>query len=211
MAVPPGYVMYVTMRYVVNGCTVQSIAVAISDQPDGPFESPTSGPLICQAEHGGSIDPSWFVDEDGSRYLVWKNDGNAIDAPTWMYAQPLGADGLTLCGEPTRLITADQPWEGILLEAPTLWRHANDYYLFYSANHFTSSGYAIGCAVAQNLAGPYCKMNAPVFATDPKRGIVGPGGQDVIIGPDGETWMLYHAWSLGGCRNLHIAHVIWDD
>ncbi len=210
-ATPEGYVMYLTARYDIGGRQVQCIAVAMSEVPEGPFESLCGEPFICQTDQGGSIDPTPFIDDDGSRYLLWKNDGNSLDAPTWIHIQRVSMDGLTLLGEPARLITADRSWEGVLVEAPTLWKYNGKYYLFYSGNHFTSSSYAIGYAVADSLWGPYRKPDKPLLATDARRGLVGPGGQDIVVGPEGATWMLYHAWSLGGCRNLNVGRLVWRD
>ena len=54
-----------------------------------------------------------------ARYLVWKNDGNAIGKPTHIYLQRLSADGLSLAGAAISLIrntevilctTSQMPW-----------------------------------------------------------------------------------------------------
>ena len=47
-----------------------------------------------QADQGGSIDPSVFTDSDGKRWLLFKNDGNAVDKPTHIYLRPLSPDAL---------------------------------------------------------------------------------------------------------------------
>ncbi len=47
-----------------------------------------------QADQGGSIDPSVFTDSDGKRWLLFKNDGNAVDQPTCIYLCPLSSDAL---------------------------------------------------------------------------------------------------------------------
>ena len=49
---------------------------------------------------------------------------------------------------PTRLIRGDLPWEGRLVEAPTLLKRDGRYHLFYSANEYGGTAYAIGWAVA---------------------------------------------------------------
>ena len=58
--------------------------------------------LVCQRMPGGSIDPSPFRDDDGTLYLLWKNDGNAIGAPTHIYAQRLSPRRLRLVGKRQR-------------------------------------------------------------------------------------------------------------
>ena len=64
----------------------------------GPTSTTRTRPLVCQADQGGSIDASPFRDDDGSLHLLWKNDGNAVGLDTWIWSQPLSADGVTLTG-----------------------------------------------------------------------------------------------------------------
>jgi arabinan endo-1,5-alpha-L-arabinosidase len=205
------YVMYFTTRFAIGFDGTQCIGVATSDDPDGPFHSPNPEPFICQTGEGGSIDPSMFVDDDGQRYVLWKNDGNCCGYEVWLYIQQVSADGLTLQGEPQRLLTVDQRWEGILVEAPTLWKQNGKYYLFYSANAYNDRRYASGYAVADVIFGPYVKAEEPLLATDVAAGVVGPGGQDVLLGPHGETWILFHGWAPDGYRRLYLAPLEWQN
>ena len=46
--------------------------------------------------------PRAIRDENGRRYLVWKEDGNSRKLPTPLWAQPLSDDGLRLVGEKQR-------------------------------------------------------------------------------------------------------------
>jgi arabinan endo-1,5-alpha-L-arabinosidase len=203
--------MYFTARYATGHDGLQCIGLATSSVPEGPFAHVGDDPFVCQAELGGSIDASLFVDDDGTPYLLWKNDGNAVGRQVWLWISELSADGREQLGTPTQLITPDQVWEGILVEAPTLWKHEGRYYLFYSANAYDSANYAIGYAVADDILGPYEKPTAgPLLATSIRDGVVGPGGQDIVTGPDGNTWLLYHAWSPGSYRHLHLARLLWD-
>ena len=191
----------------------QCIGAATSDNPEGPFKPVGDKALICQVDQGGSIDPSSFMDDDGTRYVLWKNDGNCCGFDTYLYIQKVAPDGLTLEGEPTKLIKEDKAWEGRLIEAPTLWKQNGKYYLFYSANDYASANYAIGYAVADNVLGPYTKpQNKPLFATDFKNGAaIGPGGQDIVLDKDGETWMLYHSWGPGiAYRQMQIDELVWE-
>jgi beta-xylosidase len=117
---------------------------------------------------------------------------------------------LILQGEPRRLLTVDQRWEGTVVEAPTLWRQDGKYYLFYSANTFNDRRYATGYAVADEVFGPYVKAEEPLLATDLAAGLVGPGGQDILTGPRGGTWMLFHGWAPDGYRRLYLTPLDWD-
>lgn len=193
----------------------QCIGAATSSSPEGPFRSTGTAndkPLICQSELGGSIDPASFQDSDGSRYVLWKNDGNCCIMDTYLYIQKVSADGLTLQGEPARLIKNDEAWEGNLVEAPTLWKHGSKYYLFYSANAYNTDRYAVGYAVADSILGPYHKADHPILATDMKNGgAFGPGGQDIVTDKDGNTWMVYHSWDpTVTYRDMQIDPLKWE-
>lgn len=204
-----GYLMYFTTRFPVGKGGSQCIGVATSEQPEGPFVSSAAQPIVCQRDEGGSIDPDLFRDSDGTLYLIWKNDGNSNGGRTWIYIQPLSSDGRSLRDQPTRLITADQPWEGVLVEGPILWKRDSKYYLFYSANDFNSERYAVGYATADRITGPYQKAPGPFLQTDMSAGIIGPGGEDIVTSPRGETWMLFHSWTAEGFRRLNIARIDW--
>ena len=95
--------------------TLQCIAAATATSPEGPFTIAGEGMLVCPEDEGGVIDAATFIDEECSRYLLWKNDGNCCGLDTWLYISPLSADGLTLAGPSTRLVKQDQEWEGNLV------------------------------------------------------------------------------------------------
>jgi beta-xylosidase len=210
------YVMYYTTRDVKSN--KQCIGVATSEKPEGPFTDTTTGPLVCQAEEGGTIDASPFRDGD-NLYLYYKNDGNCCGLPTRIYAQHMAADGLSLVGEPEVLITNDQGWEAHVIEAPTMWKHDGKYYLFFSANDYGNEKYAVGYALCESASGP-CKDadENPILKSDIglKPPVIGPGHQ-TLIETRGQTWMFYHAWNSntlgqrGGRRFLWLDRVDWVD
>jgi beta-xylosidase len=204
------YLMYFVARFAIDKGGTQCIGAATSDQPEGPFTPVGDAPLICQVKQGGSIDPASFMDTDGKHYILWKNDGNSSGGQTWIYLQQTSDDGLELEGEPKQLITSDQSWEGVLIEGPTLWKHNKEYALFYSANDYASPNYAVGYAVADTVDGPYQKPDKPLLKTSIREGVVGPGGQDVALDEDGQTWMLYHSWQGGSYRALNLVELDWN-
>src|SRR5262249_6468721 len=144
---------------------------------------------------GGSIDPSPFVDADGTAYLVWKADANAIGQRSSLWIQALDEDGLTLQDQPTRVLQYDARWENPLIEAPSMVLAAGTYYLFYSANWWNTARYAIGYATASHVLGPYTKVTttAPWFAAD--SAVAGPGGQEWFTDLTGVWRMAYHGWT----------------
>ncbi len=207
-AVSGGFVMYFTARSVTPN--LQCIGVAQSTSPTGPFAPVEARPLICPANEGGAIDAASFVEADGRRYLLWKNDGNCCGKDTWLYVQPTTADGLRLTGAPRRLIKQDQHWEGNLVEAPTLVRHGNTYVLFYSANDYGGEKYASGYATASRLEGPYEKATEQLLSTA-KLKVIGPGGQDVITDAGGRTRIVFHAWDDAiTSRAMYVMDLQWQ-
>jgi arabinan endo-1,5-alpha-L-arabinosidase len=193
--------------------TLQCIAVATAEAPEGPFEVVGDEMLVCPEDAGGAIDASTFLDEDGTRYLLWKNDGNCCGLDTWLYIAPLSEDGLTLSGEATRLLKQDQPWEGNLVEAPTLVERDGSYVLMYSANDYGSDAYAVGYATADAPTGPYTKAGEPLLTTDGTDGrFIGPGGQDVVTAPDGTDRLVFHDWDVGFTyRGVNVVDLEWED
>ncbi|MFD6445443.1 glycoside hydrolase family 43 protein [Promicromonospora sp. NPDC060204] len=166
------YVAYYTAHD--RATDVQAVGVAVADEPYGPFRDDADRPLLCQDTEGGSIDASPFTDADGSRWLLWKNDGNHVGVDTWIYVQRLSDDGLRLQGEPSRILKQDQEWEGTLVEGPYVWPHGGRYYLFYSGNAFDSDRYGVGYAVADRATGPYVKPGRPDHGVERGGGRSGP-------------------------------------
>ena len=206
-----GYVLFYTVREPKAGR--QAISLGYSAAPGGPYVDASSAPLIYQLSLGGSIDASPFVDGDGTAYLVWKADSNAINRPSSLWLQPVAEDGMALSGEPTRLLGYDAAWENPLIEAPSLVHEENTYYLFYSANWWNTNRYSIGYATATAVLGPYTKVTrtGPWFTSD--SAVAGPGGQEWFSDGSGHRWMAYHGWQPtrigypGGARSLRLAAV----
>ncbi len=206
-----GYVMYYAAHN--RSPDLQCVGVAVSRDPAGPFRPVGRHPLICPADEGGAIDPAPFVDRDGRRYVVWKNDGNCCGKPTWLQLQPVSADGTRTTGPPRKLIQATEPWEDGIIEAPTLWARGGRYYLFYSAGSYGGTDYAIGYAVADRLEGPYRKDAWPLASTvGLGTQVLGPGGQDVLVDAQGRTVIVFHGWDIDFTyRAMYVDTLDWKD
>jgi beta-xylosidase len=212
---PGGFVLYFAARDRASGR--QCIGAATSRSATGPFASAGTGPLVCQPELGGSIDPHPFVDADGGAYLLWKADGNAIGGASVLFSQPLRPDGLGLTGEPAPLLVNDADWESPLIENPALLRLGARYVLLYSGGWWDSDGYATGYATCASPAGPCTKVTTdrPLHTGGPE--VAGPGGGSVVVGPAGDLWLAHHGWTpgsvgyrAGGARSLRFAPLVWD-
>jgi beta-xylosidase len=196
----------------VAGAGRQAISVATATDPAGPFVDRSTGPLVFQEARGGSIDPSAFVDADGTAYLLWKSDDNAIGGDASLWGAPLRPDGLDLAGEPVEILRRDAAWEKPLVEAPSLVHPAGGpYVLFYSGGWWEGDGYAVGYATGAAPLGPFRKESAtaPWLASEP--GMAGPGGAEVFADAAGEWHIAFHAWTPphvgydnGGSRSLWV-------
>jgi beta-xylosidase len=168
-----------------------SIGVSTADKPLGPWTD--HGPMIGQEV--GSIDPIAVNDENGVRYLIWKEDGNSRNRPTPIWAQKLSADGTKLVGEMKELIRNDVPWEGNLVEGPFVLRRGEYFYMFYSGAGCCGRGctYGMGVARAKKLLGPWEKYSGnPIVANNEK--LKCPGHGSLVTDPRGKTFLLYHAY-----------------
>jgi beta-xylosidase len=170
------------------------VAVAVADRVAGPYAD--AGPLTCQPL--GSIDPDPTVDEEGRRWLVWKEDGNSARKPTRIWARRLTADGLRLMGPKRLLLANSRPWDRGIVEGPEVVRRAGWFYLFYSGGGCCSlkCTYALGVARSRSLMGPW--------AEDPRNPILAgnrrwrcPGHATFTQDAAGHWYVLYHAVRAG--------------
>ena len=185
-----GYVMYYTSVDDESG--LQCVGAAFSDSPTGPFVDERDEPFVCQRELGGTIDASPFVDDDGTAWLLYKNDGNCCDIVTELWSQELSDDGLDLVGDPVSLLSTTESWEGPLIEGPSMVRSDGTYWLFYSANWWDSADYTIGAASCESPTGPCTKIDQPWLSSHGDA--AGPGGPEEFTDARGNRWLVYHAW-----------------
>ena len=202
------YVMYYTVREAASWR--QCISRAVAPSPSGPFLDDSTGPLLCQREHGGSIDPSPFVDGDGRAYLLWKSEGQGA-GPSMLWSQELAADGLSLVGAPRSLLSADRWFERGTIEAPTMLHSGGRYFLLYAAAGWSSRDYSTVFATCAGPVGPCSKPTDGRILTSGSR-IAGPGGAEVFHDRDGRPWVAFHAYSepnvgYPSSRYLHIARL----
>jgi beta-xylosidase len=207
---------------------MQCIGVAVAAAPTGPFLDPAPEPLVCQTDQGGSIDASPFRDADGTLYLYYKSDGNAVGKRTIIWGQRLSDDGLRLSGDPVALVQDDAKWEWRLVEAPSMVKSPGGYQLFFSAAFFgwdypkeRLSNYATGYANCSGPLGP-CKdaPENPLLHSfnDRDAGCLSGPGHPAIFQVGQRHFIAFHAWAAtSGCRPaegerfLYIAPLFWKD
>ena len=167
------------------------VAVADAARPGGPYTD--HGPLVCQ--DAGSIDATAIRDENGRRYLVWKEDGNSRKLPTPLWAQPLSDDGTRLVGEKTEILRNEAPWEAHLVEGPYILRRGDWFYIFYSADACCGRrcNYKLGVARSRKLFGSWERYAGnPILAGNDQWKC--PGHGTVVQDRSGRTFLLYHAY-----------------
>jgi beta-xylosidase len=216
LATGGGYVLYVTLPDAGSG--QQCIGAATSAAPDGPYVGVGRGPLVCQHDLGGSIDPSLTRDRDGGLHLLWKDEGNTRGRPSGLWAQALTADGLGLVGTAHRLLTANRPWQDNIIEEPAVTPAADGgWWLFYSGSLFDTPTYATGLAYCRDLEGP-CRdtSDRPFLATPAlkEQGQFAPGGLETFRDAHGALWAVFDTWNrptrngrFRCCRSVQLAPV----
>lgn len=185
------FVMYYTSRDHASGA--QCVGRAVSASPSGPFTDSASRPLICQSNLGGSIDASPYVATDGSLHLVWSSGNPNITARIWTTL--LSDDGLSTRGAMTNILSvAPATWEAPIVEGPAMMTAPDGHtFLFYSANVWTTSGYADGVARCDTPNGPCTRVytNAVLGSRDT---MLGPGGGTPFRDANGQWQLAFHAW-----------------
>ena len=85
-------------------------------------------------------------------------------------------------------------WEYAVREGPWVIERDNIFYLMYSGNRFYTRKYAIGVAVAKKPIDNFKRgKHNPIFKTDTKLSVFGPGHNSVVEGANNDLLMFYHA------------------
>ncbi|MCJ1317941.1 hypothetical protein MMC15_003268 [Xylographa vitiligo] len=214
------FVMYYSARHAIKS-KHHCVGVATSNNVTGPY-TPQALPVVCPLSAGGAIDPDGFQDADGTRYLIYKVDGNSLnnitgtENPTPLMLQQVSADdGFTLIGGPTQLLDRTKA-DGPLIEAPSMMRSTSGsapvYVLFFSSNVFTTFHYDVSYATSTTgVKGPYTRSAQPLLKTGDDSGrLFGPGGLDVGVG--GQK-VVFHSGYDGGSivRQLWTGEIAVDN
>ncbi|KAF2189370.1 glycoside hydrolase family 43 protein [Zopfia rhizophila CBS 207.26] len=152
--------------------------------------SPMDMPLICPdpngngavvdsminpSGQGGAIDASGFKDADGTRYIVYKVDGNSLGSrgncnngnrqePTPIMLVHVDANDVTPLGQAATLLDHARI-NGPPIEAPSITRRPDgSYALFFSSNCDSFPLYNVTWATASTISGPYSR-NGPLLVT----------------------------------------------
>ncbi len=179
-----------------------NIGVAIGDRPEGPFRD-IGAPLISAGDFEGSmIDPSVFIDEDGSAYLYWGN-GRA-------YGVQLNDDMVSF---DRSAVHSWQPED--FREAAWVHRRGANYYLSWSENDTRSEDYRVRYATGGSPLGPW-NHRGIVLEKDAERGILATGHHSIAKVPGSDDWIIaFHRFAIpdgsGYRRELSFAPLEYLD
>lgn len=132
---------------------------------------------------------------------------------SWIYGIEVQPDFSGVIGEPVVILRPSvtlgdksTEWENLSVttrevnrrwtEGPAAFKHAETYYLMYSANHYLGENYALGYATSRHPLGPYRKAgNNPVLRKNIDRGgtVSGPAHNCVTWSPDGKEMLCLYA------------------
>ena len=196
------------------------IGVATSSSPRGGFVD--KGKLFTSTEIGvqNSIDPCFFQDDDGKKYLFWGSFRG-------VWGIELSADGLSLKpGAEKFQIGPNHNWMHHGTEATMIVKHDGYYYFMGSLGNCcegANSTYRVVVSRSKELRGPYVNKRGKKImdvggsyesVLSGNELVAGPGHcSQLIIDDNGDYWMLYHGFDkkdIDAGRKLFVDKVLWD-
>jgi len=196
--------------------------VITADEAAGPWSDPVWLPDL-----EGGIDPSLFVDADGSAWLL--NNGPPDREPEYqghraIWIQAFDLDALETFGPRTVLVDGgvDFSQQPIWIEGPHIYRIEDRYYLM-AAEGGTARGHSQVVLEGDNPAGPYTPFDGnPVLTQrdlppDRDHPVTSAGHADLVETPDGDWWATFLAvrpygddlYNTG--RETFLMPVRWED
>jgi beta-xylosidase len=211
--------------------TKHQLRVATSPTPMGPFQD-AGVALIDPSACAFAIDAHAFRDDDGRWYLFYARDfldcDNGARPGTALSVAPMKSM-TELTGEHRTVLRATQDWQRFqsnrpmyggsydwhTLEGPFVVKRRGQYFCFYSAGRWENDTYGVDFAVADHPLGPWKSegntAGARVLRTIPGE-LIGPGHNSIVTTPDGEDWIVYHAWDPRmTARRMFIDRLVWTD
>ncbi|HUF38115.1 MAG TPA: glycoside hydrolase family 43 protein [Anaerolineales bacterium] len=217
------------MYYSVGDETCMQIRIAVAGHPAGPFVD--SGRRLTREDF--AIDPHVFTDDDGARYLFYATDfwehprigtGTVVDRLHDPFTPAGAPQPVTRARfdwqvyDPQRIAKGGVRWH--TLEGPFVLRKKGRYFQMFSAGNWQDGSYGVAYGVSDRLDGPGeweqpCDGEAipPVLRSRPEQGVIGPGHNSVVRGPDNSAlFCIYHRWlPEAGARVLALDRLGWED
>lgn len=202
-----------------------------------PF-SKANGRTDAGVGYGGyttAIDPHPYVDEDGTKYLLWVDNLDqdricAVKMENWLKPDWDTATVLTYthyytvedwkaaqAGASVPLVSYENETNHTN-EGPVLTKHNGKYYLTFSVNDYWDSSYQIGQAVSDNILGPYRKLTEAEGGLLLSGGVAGSQeisgtGHHSFVTLGDQMYVVYHRHdsytAAGTARNHAIDEIQW--
>lgn len=176
-----------------------NIGVATAPTPTGPFTD-SGRPIVRGGIHPGrAIDPSVFIDDDGTSYLIW---GNGVANFARLDLDMISID-----------VTTVASWENpTFREAAHLHRRGEHYYLTWSENDTRDPEYRVRWASGPSPLGPW-EDRGILLQQSPLDGIFATGHHSILRLPDSDEWVIaYHRFAVpdgDGCHREIVIDPLW--
>jgi hypothetical protein len=166
------------------------LGVATSKSPAGPFKDALGAPLVKAGQYAPqSIDPYVFIDDDGTRYLLFGSGGGGLRMAK------LNADMISFAGTPSNISPSGASGT---LEGAGMFKRKGTYYLYWSEGDTRNASYRMAYARAQAALGPFTRL-ATLLEQNTTLGILGPGGGTILAIPArDELYVAYHRFKIPG-------------
>lgn len=206
-----------------HGIAGHRIRVARSGRPEGPYDDLG---VELTPDESFAIDAHPFRDDDDSWYLFYARD--VLDADrvgTHLAVAPM-ASPVGLAGPAVPALAPYADWQLYergrhmygrafdwhTLEGPSVVRRHGRYWMTFSGGAWTGEGYQVSWAVADHPLGPWTPAPAdapPLLASG--HGLVGPGHNSLVVGPDGSDVIVFHSWDARRThRRMHLARISFE-
>lgn len=162
------------------------IGVAVAKDPTGPYVA-MNEPLLTPdliKEYNISmwqtIDPSVFIDEDGTPYLFFGNGAPAV--------VQLNDDMTSIKPDTMRQLSGAHDFR----EAITVTKRGGIYHFTWSCDDTGSENYHVNYGTSENIYGPI-DYKYPILQKDPQKDILGTGHHSILkITEKDEYYIAYH-------------------
>jgi beta-xylosidase len=200
-----------------------SIRVATASRPEGPF---TDAGRVLTPHEPFAIDAHPFRDEHGEWFLFYARDVLEGDRVGTSLAVDRLTNMMELEGDPVAVLSASADWQlfqaeremygqvvdWYTLEGPFAVHRLGRLWCFYSGGAWTGPGYGVSYAVADSPLGPWTepRPGSPAIMRSRAGVLEGPGHNSIVVGPDGEDYLVYHAWDPGHtARRMCVDRLEW--
>lgn len=179
------------------------IGTATSSSITGPYTA-SDQPWYCPTDKGGAIDAAGFHDSDGTWYITYKIDGNALGhggtcnngvspiVNTPIQIQKVGRDGISKQGSATTIMNL-QSSDGPDIEAPAMVKTSDGTYVLMFSSH---------CYSTDNYDTLYATSDSPTGGFTRRGSLVG-GGQGGLDASFDAKHVLFHGLQSDGRRFLY--------